>query len=167
MWDPEYGQFAEKREVTGSATVVFDVADSHLLQQCMRRGSRLFGFRGHIFGKWQKCVWAHFSHCKHMVLMIHAGYKAENRSGEKAGRDADGRSTSFNWWYCWRRLVKVKLRGRKEGTGVGDSIHYNCLLRVFARGGGSNDCDWGTEHVLEGNLESSHTSYDDDTQGKI
>ena len=51
--------------------------------------------------------------------------------------------------------------GIKEGTVVDDIILYNCLLRVFVRGGGSTYFNLGPEHVLEGNPESSHPSYDD------
>ena len=54
MCDPDSGRFAEKRGVSGSATVVFDAAYSHLVQQLMGSGSRLFGGRGHLFGKLKK-----------------------------------------------------------------------------------------------------------------
>ena len=56
MCNPYYGRFVEKMEVEGSAPVVFDAADSHLVQKFMVSGSRLFGGRGRIFGKWKKVV---------------------------------------------------------------------------------------------------------------
>ena len=159
--------FEEKMELTGSATVGLNALDSHLVQQRMGSGIRIFGNRGHLIIKWQKYVWVHWYHCNQMVINIHAGVKAENGSDEKAGRGADSRSTSVNWWDFWRGLVKVKFWGIKEGTRVDNSILYNFILRVFASGVGSTDCNWRPEHVLEGNPESSHPSYDDDTQGKI
>ena len=54
MCNPESERFAEKREVEGSATVGFDVADSHLVQQLMVSGNSLFGGRVHIFGNFKK-----------------------------------------------------------------------------------------------------------------
>ena len=54
MCNPESERFAEKREVEGSATVGFDAADSHLVQQFMVSRSSLFGGRGHLFGKCKK-----------------------------------------------------------------------------------------------------------------
>ena len=54
MCDLDSTRFAEKREVTGSATVGFNASDSHLVQQYMGSRSRLFGGRGHLFGKRKK-----------------------------------------------------------------------------------------------------------------
>ena len=102
-----------------------------------------------------------------MVYKIRAGGEADNGSGEKAGRGAYGQSTYIIWWDSLRVLVKVKLWGIKEGTVVDDSIFWNWLLSVFAREGGSTDFNWGPEHVLEVKSESSHPSYDYDTQGNI
>ena len=40
--------------MAGSATVVFDSVDSHLVQKCMGSRSRLFGGRLHLFGNDKK-----------------------------------------------------------------------------------------------------------------
>ena len=56
MCDLDSEIFADKREVVGSSTVGFDAAESHLVQQCIGSGSRLFGDRGHLFTKLQKGI---------------------------------------------------------------------------------------------------------------
>ena len=56
MCNPDYGRFAKKREVAGSATVGFDAADSHLIKQFMGSGNSLFGGRGRLFGKLKKDI---------------------------------------------------------------------------------------------------------------
>ena len=51
MCNTDSGSFVEKREVAVSATVGFNMADYHLIQQCMGIRSRIFGVRGHLFVK--------------------------------------------------------------------------------------------------------------------
>ena len=56
MCAPDPGHFEEKRELAESATVGLDALDSHLVQQHMGSGNRLFGGRGHLLRKGQNGV---------------------------------------------------------------------------------------------------------------
>ena len=62
-----------------------------------------------------------------------------------------------------------KSNSEEEKKELESTISFSMIaLCVSLRGGGgSTDYNLGPEHILEGNSESSHSSYDDDTQGNI
>ena len=84
MWGPDPVRLEKKGGVEGTATVGLDTYYSHLVQQRMVSGSRIFWGRGHLHIKWQESLLFHSTYSKQMVLNIYVGGETEDGSGEKS-----------------------------------------------------------------------------------